>query len=68
MSGGQTSVAVTDILVGGARYKLKEGSGAVKAETPGGGGGVHLDRNQLLDMWPMATAAYEKVSGQGAQP
>ena len=68
MSGGQTSLAVTEILVGGARYKLKGGSGAVRAETPGGAGGVHLDRNQLLDMWPTATAAYEKVSDQGAQP
>ncbi len=68
MSGGQTSVAVTEILVGGARYKLKGGSGAVRAETPGGEGGVHLDRNQTLDMWPTATAAYEKVSGQSAQP
>ncbi len=68
MSGGQTSLAVTEILVGGARYTLKGGSGAVRAETPGGGGGVRLDRNQLLDMWPTATAAYEKVSGQSAQP
>ena len=68
MSGGQTSLAVTEILAGGARYKLKGGSGAVRAETPGGAGGVHLDRNQLLDMWPTATAAYEKVSGQSAQP
>jgi hypothetical protein len=68
MSGGQTSVAVTEILAGGARYKLKGGSGAVRAETPGGEGGVHLDRNQLLDMWPTATAAYEKVSDQSAQP
>jgi hypothetical protein len=68
MSGGQTSLAVTEILAGGARYKLKGGSGAVKAETPGGGGGVHLNRNQLLDMWPTATAAYEKVSDQSAQP
>ena len=68
ISGGQTSLAVTEILAEGARYKLKGGSGAVRAETPGGGGGVHLDRNQLLDMWPTATAAYEKVSGQSAQP
>ncbi len=40
----------------------------MNAQTPGAGGGVHFDRSQVLDMWPTATAVYEKVTDQTAQP
>ena len=40
----------------------------MNAQTPGAGGGVDFDRSQLLDMRPMATAVYEKVSDQTGQP
>ena len=67
ISQGQTSVAVTEFVVQGVRYALKEGSGAMNAETPGAGGGVHFDRSQVLDMWPTDTATYEKVSDPAGQ-
>ena len=67
ISQGQTSVAVTEFVVQGVRYTLKEGSGAMNAETPGAGGGVHFDRSQVLDMWPTDTATYEKVSDPAGQ-
>ncbi|MGA9055017.1 MAG: hypothetical protein WB763_00745 [Terriglobia bacterium] len=61
-SQGQTSLAVTDLVIQGVRYTLKDGSGVMNAQTPGAGGGVHLDRSQVLEMWPTAIAVYEKVS------
>jgi len=67
-SQGQTSLAVTDLVVQGVRYTLKDGSGVMNAQTPGAGGGVHFDRSQVLDMWPTATAVYEKTSDQTGQP
>ena len=68
VSQGQTTLAVTELEVQGARYLLKEGTGAMRAETPGAGGGVHFDRSQLLDMWPTAPAVYERASGQAGNP
>lgn len=68
ISQGQTSIAVTDLVVQGVRYTLKEGSGQMNAETPGAGGKVDFERSQNLDMWPTDTAAYEKVSGPTGQP
>jgi hypothetical protein len=67
-SQGQTSLAVTDLVVQGVRYTLKDGSGVMNAQTPGAGGGVDFDRSQLLDMLPTATAVYEKASDQTGQP
>jgi hypothetical protein len=67
-SQGQISLAITDFVVQGVRYTLKEGNGVMNAETPGAGGGVHFDRSQLLDMRPTASAVYEKVSGQLGHP
>jgi hypothetical protein len=79
MSQGQASLAVTDLLVQGVRYALKDGNGVMNAQTPGAGGGVHFDPSQFLHMWPTvtgqvldmrptATAVYEKVTDQTAQP
>jgi hypothetical protein len=67
-SQSQTSLAVTELVVQGVRYTLKDGSGAMNAQTPGAGGGVHFDRSQLLDMSPTATAVYEKAPDQTEQP
>jgi len=67
-SQGQISLAVTDLVVQGVHYTLKDGSGLMNAQTPGAGGGVHFDRSQVLDMWPTATAVYEKASDQAGQP
>jgi hypothetical protein len=63
MSQGQTSIAVTELDVQGVRFRLKDGTGAMSAETPGAGGGVDFHRSQVLDMWPAATAVYEQASG-----
>jgi len=63
--GGQTLLAVTELVVQGTHYALKGGNGAVRAETPGTDGGVHFERSQTLDMWPTASAVYERVSGPG---
>ena len=68
MSQGQASLAVTELVVQGARFTLKDGTGAMKAQTPGAGGAVQFDRSQVLEMWPTATAVYEKVSDQTGQP
>jgi len=65
--GGHTLLAVTELVVQGTHYALKSGNGAVRAETPGTDGGVHFDRSQTLDMWPTASAVYEKVSGPGGE-
>ena len=61
MSQGQTSLAVTELDVQGVRYRLKDGTGAMNAQTPGGSG-MDFHRSQVLDMWPAAKAVYEKVS------
>ena len=61
ISQGQTSLSVTELKVQAGRYSLKEGNGAMKAQTPGGNG-VDFHRSQVLDMWPAARAVYEKVS------
>ena len=63
----QISVAITDLVVQEVHYTLKDGSGEMNAQTPGAGGGVHLDRSQVLEMWPMATAAYERAPDQTGQ-
>jgi hypothetical protein len=65
---GQTSLAVTDLVVQGVRYTLKDGSGVMNAQTPGAGGGVDFHRSQVLDMRPTATTLYEKVSDETGQP
>ncbi|MGA2476275.1 MAG: protein kinase [Terriglobia bacterium] len=67
-SQGRTSLAVTDLIIQGVRYTLKDGRGVMNAHTPGAGGRVDFDRSQLLDMWPTATAVYEKASDQTGQP
>jgi hypothetical protein len=67
-SQGQTSLAITELVVQGVRYTLKDGSGVMNAQTPGAGGGVHFDRSQLLNMSPTATAVYEKAPDQTGQP
>jgi hypothetical protein len=67
-SQGQTSLAVTDLVIQGVRYTLKDGRGVMNAHTPGAGGGVDFDRSQVLDMWPTAAAIYEKASDQTGQP
>lgn len=61
ISQGQTTLAVTDVVIQGARYTLKDGNGVMHAETPGAGGGVDLHRSQVLDMHPTAAAVYEQV-------
>ncbi len=67
-SQGRTSLAVTELVIQGVRYTLKDGRGIMSAHTPGAGGRVDFDRSQLLDMWPTATAVYEKASGQTGRP
>ena len=68
MSQGQTSLAVTEFVVQGARYTLKDGTGAMKAQTPGAGGGVNFERSQVLEMWPVSPSIYEKGPDTTAQP
>jgi len=65
---GQTSAAVMEFDVQGTRYILKDGSGAMKAQTPGTGGAVDFERSQVLEMWPMSSLTYEKVPDTTAQP
>jgi serine/threonine-protein kinase len=67
-SQGRTSLAVTDLVIQGVRYTLKDGRGIMSAHTPGAGGRVDFSRSQLLDMWPTATAVYEKASDQTGRP
>ena len=68
ISQGQTSLAVTELVVEGARYTLKVGNGAMKAQTPGAGGGVQFDRSQVLEMWPASPSTYEKSPDTAPQP
>jgi hypothetical protein len=68
ISNGQTSITVTDLIADGTRYTLKDGSGAMNAETPGAEGGVDFHRSQTLDMRPTAPAAYEKALDHTGQP
>ncbi len=78
-SQGKTSLAVTEFVAQGARYTLKDGSGAMNAKTPGAVGEEDFDPSQLLNKWPTVTgrvldmrptapAVYEEVSGQTGQP
>ena len=68
MSQGQASLAVTELVVQGARFTLKDGTGAMKAQTPGTGGTVQFDRSQVLEMWPASPSVYEKAPDTAAQP
>jgi hypothetical protein len=63
---GQTSLAVMEFVVQGAHYMLKEGSGAMKAQTPGTGGAVQFERSQVLEMWPVTSLVYEKAPATAA--
>jgi hypothetical protein len=65
---GQTSLSVTELDVQGVRYRLKEGTGDMNAETPGAGGAVDFHLSQVLDMWPADAAVYEQVPGPGEPP
>ena len=65
---GQTSLAVTQLVVQGARYTLKDGSGAMKAQTPGGGGAVQFAPSQVLKMCPTSPSLYEKSPDTSAPP
>jgi len=65
---GQVSLAVAEFVVQGARYTLKGGNGAMKAQTPGAGGAVQFDRSQVLEMWPASPSVYEKAPDPTAQP
>jgi serine/threonine-protein kinase len=67
-SQGRTLLAVTDLVIEGVRYTLKDGRGIMSGHTPGAGGRVDFGRSQLLDMWPTATAVYEKASDQKGRP
>ncbi len=64
----QTSLAVTELVVQGARFTLKDGTGAMKAQTPGAAGAVRFDRSQVLEMWPASPSVYEKAPDTTAQP
>jgi hypothetical protein len=68
MSQGQASLAVTELVVQGARFTLKDGTGAMKAQTPGAGGAVQFDRSQVVEMWPASPSVYEKAPDTTAQP
>ena len=63
---GQTSLAVMEFVVEDAHYMLKEGSGAMKAQTPGAGGAVQFERSQVLEMWPVTSLVYEKAPATAA--
>ena len=63
---GQTSLAVMEFIVQGVRYMLKEGSGAMKAQTPGTGGAVQFERSQVLEMWPESPLVYERAPATAA--
>ena len=65
MSQGQTSLTVTELDVQGVRFRLKEGTGDMNAETPGANGGVDFHVSQVLDMWPADAAVYEQVACPG---
>jgi hypothetical protein len=68
ISQGQTSLAVTEFVVQGARYTLKVGNGAMNAQTPGAGGAVQFDRYQVLEMWPASPSTYAKAPDASAPP
>jgi hypothetical protein len=68
LSQGQTSLAVTELIVEGARYTLKGGNGAMKAQATGAGGALQLDRSQVLEMWPASPSVYEKSPDTTPQP
>jgi hypothetical protein len=63
-----SSIAVTEIMLGGAHYRLKTGDGAMKAQTPGAHGTVDFYRSQILEMWPSAVAVYEQASAPTGPP
>jgi hypothetical protein len=58
---GQTSVVVTQFVMGGVRYPLKNGNGAMTAQTPGANGVVQFERSQVLELWPQSAATYERI-------
>jgi hypothetical protein len=65
---GQTSVVVTEFVVGGVRYPLKNGNGAMRAQTPGASGEVQFERSQTLELWPQSDATYERTHDEAVPP
>jgi hypothetical protein len=65
---GEVSFAVTEFVVQGARYTLKDGTGAMKAQTAGAGGALQFAPNQVLEMWPASSSVYEKAPDTTPQP
>jgi len=65
---GQISLAVTQLVVQGARYSLKGGKGAMKTQAPGSGGPVQFEPSQVLEMWPASASVYEKAPDTPPQP
>jgi len=59
---GKTSLAVMEFDAQGARYIVKDGSGAMKAQTPGTGGAVQFERSQVLEMWPISPLVYARAA------
>ena len=65
---GRTSLKISEFSVRGARYRLKDVTGAMSAQVPGAGGAVQFDAGQVFEMWMGISSEYERVTGENAPP
>ena len=61
---GQTSVLLSEIVIRGARYKLKSQAGAGNARTSGSAGAVQFDSGKVLEMWVSVDSIYERAKAE----
>ena len=64
VSGGETSVFITDFALHGTRYTLKGASGTGRA-TPGVGKAIEFNGGQILEMWFSSDSIYEEAPDAG---
>ena len=64
VSGGETSVFITDFVLHGTRYTLKGASGTGRA-APGVGKAIEFNGGQILEMWFSSDSIYEEAPGAG---
>jgi hypothetical protein len=54
------SLKIIGLTIRGARYELKDGTGAIDAQGPGGGGALEFDAGRVLEMWMSSRSAYAR--------
>ncbi|HYN15387.1 MAG TPA: hypothetical protein VES66_06325 [Terriglobales bacterium] len=64
---GRTSLVISEIVVGGAHYKLKSRAGAGKVRTARSSSVVSFDSGKVLEVWLSSDSIYERSAAESSQ-